>query len=360
MAEETSAFFTEKVPPKPQQRSRLGSGTRSRPRTLAIRRQGRSPRCSARSAVATGVVGDAMGEVRAHILDAEPVDEKLAQFVDPGQQGGEVPAERLVSQLFDEPGVLVADHGHAGRGGNHDGLSVLIEADEALGLGKRFAAEACVGVHLPATGLFELEVEFDPQPLQQAHHRPACLRVKRVVIAGNKKRCAHKRNRFQRTATRIGIVFDRNTNCLLQYRFISLSSKDSNTEPNPEVIPDPIWRLLKLSKSRSAGVFAFFSPAVNLPRLVASKRIDCSRCFCLRMPGFPTVPLSGFSSILHCSRDIQIGGGGAGMLPVFAKHSQAASRRGSAPSLSEPAAYDGMNCQAYGEAATSGYLTGIL
>ncbi len=41
-------------------------------------------------AVATGVVGDAMRKICAHILHAQPVDEKLAQLIDPGQQGGEL------------------------------------------------------------------------------------------------------------------------------------------------------------------------------------------------------------------------------------------------------------------------------
>ena len=36
MAEETSAFFIENVPPNPQQRSTLARVARSRPRTLAI------------------------------------------------------------------------------------------------------------------------------------------------------------------------------------------------------------------------------------------------------------------------------------------------------------------------------------
>ena len=45
IAEETSPFFTENVPPNPQQRSRFASGTSSIPRTLASSRNGRSPSC---------------------------------------------------------------------------------------------------------------------------------------------------------------------------------------------------------------------------------------------------------------------------------------------------------------------------
>jgi len=48
-APETSAFFTAKVPPKPQHCSRPSSGTSSSPRTARSNRNGLSPRCRLRS-----------------------------------------------------------------------------------------------------------------------------------------------------------------------------------------------------------------------------------------------------------------------------------------------------------------------
>ena len=51
-------------------------------------------------AVATGVVGDAMRKICAHVFDAEPVDEELAQLVDAGQQRGELVAQSFVAQFF--------------------------------------------------------------------------------------------------------------------------------------------------------------------------------------------------------------------------------------------------------------------
>ena len=65
--------------------------------------------------MAARMVGHAMGKVRAHILRAQLVDEKLAQFVDSRQQCGEFLAEGLVSKLLKQPGILIADHCHAGR-----------------------------------------------------------------------------------------------------------------------------------------------------------------------------------------------------------------------------------------------------
>ena len=152
--------------------------------------------------VATGVVDDAMGECCAHILYTQLVDEELAQLVDPGHESREVLAEGFVSQLFEEAGILIADHGHAGGGGNNDGLRVLVEADKALGLGESFAAKAGVGVHLAATSLPGMEIERHAQTLKQPHHGAAGLRKERVVIASDKKRSTHGCLEVSGTATK--------------------------------------------------------------------------------------------------------------------------------------------------------------
>ena len=49
MAADTSGFFTENVPPKPQHVSASGRSTRSMPRTSRSRRSGASPTCIMRS-----------------------------------------------------------------------------------------------------------------------------------------------------------------------------------------------------------------------------------------------------------------------------------------------------------------------
>ena len=84
---------------------------------------------------------------------------------------------RLGAQFLDDSGVLIAHHRHAGGGGNHPHLRILVEAHQALGLREGLAAEACIGVHLPATGLLGVKLQFYAQPLQQAYHSPARLRV---------------------------------------------------------------------------------------------------------------------------------------------------------------------------------------
>ena len=67
IAIEVSAFFTAKVPPKPQHSSAPGSSTRSRPRTARSSRSGRSPTPQHPQRVAGRVVGHPVREVRADV-----------------------------------------------------------------------------------------------------------------------------------------------------------------------------------------------------------------------------------------------------------------------------------------------------
>ncbi len=98
-------------------------------------------------------------------------------------------------------------------------LSVFVDLNEALSLRERFGTEAGVGVHLSATGLLGVEIKIDPQSLKQPHHSPTGLGKQSVVIAGDKQRRAHTLHHFGR-ATRKGMVFDRDTNCLLQSSYL--------------------------------------------------------------------------------------------------------------------------------------------
>jgi hypothetical protein len=142
--------------------------------------------------VATGVVSDAMGKVGAHVFNAEAVDEELAQFVNPGHERFKLLVEIFVTKLGNQSGVLIADHGDTGRGGDYDSLGILVEPDETLGLGEGLGAEAGVGVHLAATGLFGVKVQIHAQPFKQTDYGAASLRVEGVVVAGDEERSAHR------------------------------------------------------------------------------------------------------------------------------------------------------------------------
>jgi hypothetical protein len=142
--------------------------------------------------MATGVVGDTMGKVGTHVFNAEAVDEELAQFVNPGHKRFKLLAEFCVPKLGNQSRVLVTDHGHTGRGGNYDGLGILVEPDETLGLREGLTMEAGVGVHLAATGLFGVKVQIHAQPFKQTDYGAASLRVEGVVVAGDEERSAHR------------------------------------------------------------------------------------------------------------------------------------------------------------------------
>ena len=134
MADDTSAFLTENVPPNPQHRSRFASGTSSSPRTLASKPERPFAQVQSPQPMATGVIGDPVRKISAHILHAQLVDQELAQFVHARQQRRELLAQFFVPKFLKEPGVLVADHGDARRRGNHHRVRILVDAHETLGL----------------------------------------------------------------------------------------------------------------------------------------------------------------------------------------------------------------------------------
>ena len=73
-----SAFLTANVPPKPQHSSASGSSTRSMPAHRAQQPQRPVADVQQAQRVAGRVVGHAVREVRADVLDAEHVDQELA------------------------------------------------------------------------------------------------------------------------------------------------------------------------------------------------------------------------------------------------------------------------------------------
>ena len=89
MAVETSGFLIAKVPPKPQHCSRAGSWTSWMPRTLLRRRMRAVAEVEIAQAVATGVVGDAMGEIGADVFEVEALGEELGEFEDAREEFGD-------------------------------------------------------------------------------------------------------------------------------------------------------------------------------------------------------------------------------------------------------------------------------
>ncbi len=136
IAEETSAFLMEKVPPKPQQRSRFSSGTRSMPAHLAQQAQGPIAEVQRPQSVTACVIGDAMRKICAHVVDAELVDEKFTQLINLGSNACKLLRSSSLPSSSNSAGILIADHGDAGGGRDNDGFCLLIHTDEAARLRK--------------------------------------------------------------------------------------------------------------------------------------------------------------------------------------------------------------------------------
>ena len=82
MAADVSAFLTANVPPKPQHSRRLGQLGELEPANRSQEPVRRVADVEHAQRVAGRVVGDAVREGGADVLDAEPADEELAQLED--------------------------------------------------------------------------------------------------------------------------------------------------------------------------------------------------------------------------------------------------------------------------------------
>jgi hypothetical protein len=127
------------------------------------------------------VVGDAVRERGADILDLEHVDEELRQ---------------LAHAVRDRRAVLAHHRDARGRRGD-DVLRVPEHALEAPRQRRALVRVPRVDVHLAAAGLLLGEGDLHAQPLQQLDDRAARAREQGVVEAGDEQCSAHRRSVVQ-------------------------------------------------------------------------------------------------------------------------------------------------------------------
>ncbi|CAM3183116.1 hypothetical protein ACSL103130_12805 [Actinomyces slackii] len=139
--------------------------------------------------VAGGVVGDRVGEVGAHILQAQDVGQQLGEVIgvggdllDPRRQGG-------VPHMLGHQLLLVAGRPRARARGDDDGVPLPVEhrgegLDMVAGDAGRMREVAGVGVHLPAADLARWEEDLMAQPLQDGDGGLRRLREHGVRQAG--------------------------------------------------------------------------------------------------------------------------------------------------------------------------------
>lgn len=142
----------------------------------------------AAEAVATGVVGDAVGIVGSDVLEAEAAGEKFGELEDLGQEGFDVGGEARIVEGGGHFGVVISHHRDAGRGRDDDDLGGSELVDEALKEGEGLGLVASVPVHLTATGLAGGKVDGVAETLEDAHHGLTGLREQGVVVAGDEQR----------------------------------------------------------------------------------------------------------------------------------------------------------------------------
>jgi hypothetical protein len=105
--------------------------------------------------VAGRVVGNAVGVVRAHVLDPENVDQELRQLVH---------RQRICAKLL-------AEHPRARRRRRHDRLVAVEHPRQPPRERQPFLRISAVQVHLAAAGLLLGELDLHAEPLEQPHDR---------------------------------------------------------------------------------------------------------------------------------------------------------------------------------------------
>ena len=256
IALDTSAFFSEKVPPNPQHSSDPGRSTSSRPRTARSSRCGLSPRCSERSEWQDGcsvtVCGnEAPTSVTPSFSTRSSVNSNTrpSKAVDP-------PDERLVAGFRRHLRIMLADHRDAGRRRDADDFGAVEDASEMLHQRPRVAGVAGVVMHLPAAGLLPPELDLVAEPLEHGDDRLSRFREQRVVVAGDEQRSAFD-NRRDCTQTRAHPRFS------VRLTVSVFSNATAETPPAARRRPGSRGRWSSRSRRRPASRSRWRNPAAG-------------------------------------------------------------------------------------------------
>ena len=142
--------------------------------------------------VAGRVVGDAVRERRADVLETEAADQQLAQLEDPRRELLDLALENGVA--LGERRVVLAHGAHARGGGSHDDLGAGEHAHEPARQRPGLVPVAGVQVQLAAAGLLAPELDLVAEPLEHPHGGRAGLRRDRVGQARDEERDPHRRS----------------------------------------------------------------------------------------------------------------------------------------------------------------------
>ena len=136
----------------------------------------------------TRVIRHPMRIVSPHILQPQPLRQKLRKFKHLRQQSIHLPLQLFILHRRRHLRIVIPHHRHTRRRRHHYRLSPFKLTDKSLQQRHSLSLIPRVVVHLSAAGLPRRKLHRMPQPLQQSHHGLASLGKQRVVIAGNKQR----------------------------------------------------------------------------------------------------------------------------------------------------------------------------
>ena len=147
--------------------------------------------------VAGRVVGDGVGEVGAHVLEAQNVGDELGEVVGVLSDALGLLREMLVAHVLGDDLLLVARCTGAGAGGDDDGVPLAVEhglegpdvvADNLCGVFE----VAGVGVHLSAADLVFREDDLVAEALEQGDRRLGGLGEHDVCQASGEESDTHR------------------------------------------------------------------------------------------------------------------------------------------------------------------------
>ena len=147
-------------------------------------------------AVAGGVVGHGVREVRPHIGDTQHVHHELRQLI--GTRGqrrrrrGQLPAAPFGLGLGAHAGVVVPHHRRARTRRRHDVVVTLERLRHPPHQRLRRPPVPGIELRLPTTRLRRGKVHLHTQPLQQRDHRAAGVRIEQVVHTGHEEGYPHR------------------------------------------------------------------------------------------------------------------------------------------------------------------------
>ena len=136
----------------------------------------------------TSVIRHPMRIISPHILQPQPLRQKLRKLKHLRQQSFNIRNQLFILKRSSHLRIMIPHHRYARRRRHHHRLRPTKLFYKSRKQRHRLRLIASVVMHLSAACLSSGKLHRMPQPLQHPHHGLTRLRKQRVVIAGDKQR----------------------------------------------------------------------------------------------------------------------------------------------------------------------------